>query len=160
MVNYKCEQRGAGKSILLALALLSQGVCAQPVRQNIAAVLVAEASSEGTNGMKLVAEVIQQRMRDKGWSALKVVLAGRRGNRAFSCLNCRTLEQLRAAARKDRNYGYALRLARLLELSQALGHGARGANHYTRKEERPYWAVGRKPVVIAGHHAFYRLEHY
>ena len=149
------------RTTFIALLMLAQVSCAQPqAHKNVAAIIIAEASSEGTNGMKLVAEVIQQRMRDKGWTALRVVTAGRRHDRAFSCLNHRTLGSLVESARRDEHYGFALRLAALVDLPQRVGTATRGATHYTRKEEKPYWARGKKPVVVIGHHAFYRFEHY
>ncbi len=33
----------------------------------------------------------------------------------------------------------------------------RGANHFTKKQETPYWAINQTPVVVIGNHAFYRL---
>jgi len=149
------------KQMLLAL-LLAPALYAQPYQEKIvAAVLVAEASSEGVRGMKAVAEVIQQRAEDKGKTPLQVVTSGTRQRRAFSCLNGTTPEKLHQHWSKDENYDEALKIAAVLvRQPERLGSLTNRATHYTQKWEKPYWAKGKKPVAIIGHHAFYRLDAY
>lgn len=30
-------------------------------------------------------------------------------------------------------------------------------NHFTRSDEKPYWARGKVPVAVIGDHSFYKL---
>ena len=67
----------------------------QPFEEHaVAAVLMAEAWSEGVGGMTAVGEVIHQRSREKGCTPLEVVSARRGRWHAFSCLNGATINQL------------------------------------------------------------------
>jgi N-acetylmuramoyl-L-alanine amidase len=145
------------KSLLLAV-LIAPGLYAQPYQEKIvAAVLAAEASSDGVRGMKAVAEVIQQRAKEKGKTPFQVVMAGK----AFSCLNRISPERLYQRWSSDSNYDVALRLAAILHRQpERLGVTVNRATHYTRRGEKPYWAIGQKPVAVVGHHAFYRLNAY
>jgi len=149
------------KQTLLAL-LLAPALYAQPYQEKIvAAVLVAEASSEGVRGMEAVAEVIGQRAKDKGKTPLQVVTSGTQKYRAFSCLNGTTPEKLHRHWSKDANYDEALKIAAVLTRQpERLGSRTKQATHYTQKWEKPYWAKGKKPVAVIGHHAFYRLDAY
>lgn len=148
--------------MLIALALLAPALYAQPFQEKIvAAVLVAEATGEGVRGMKAVAEVIQQRSKVKGKTPLQVVTSGTQKRRAFSCLNGVTPDMLYQRWSKDEHYAEALKIAAILaHQPERLGNQTRQATHYTRKEEKPYWAKGRKPVAVVGRHAFYRLDSY
>lgn len=134
-------------------------LCAQSYQDKIvAAVITAEASSEGERGMKAVAEVIQRRAADKGQTYYQVVTAGRKKLHAFSCLNGTTPDKLYAKWRKDENYGKALEIVKLMA-TQSVGNATNRATHFTRKDEKPYWAKGKKPVAVIGEHAFYRLAY-
>jgi len=149
------------KSLLLALLLLAPALFAQSYQEKIvAAVLVAEASSEGVRGMMAVAEVIGQRAKDKGKTPLQVVTSGTGQRRAFSCLNGTTPEKLLQHWSKDANYDKALKIALILTRQpERLGGLTNRATHYTRRQEKPYWAKGKKPVAVIGQHAFYRLDY-
>ena len=75
----------------------------------VAAVLMAEAWSEGMPGMTAVAEVIHQRAVEKAQAPLQVVSATRGQFHAFSCLNGTTLERL--VGRFARDTGLSTSLA-------------------------------------------------
>ena len=149
------------KGLFLYL-LLVPALYAQPYQEKVlAAVLAAEASSEGVRGMKAVAEVIYQRSKDKGKTPFQVVTSGTAQRRAFSCLNGTTPDKLYRHWSKDENYDEALKIASLLlREPQRLGSLTNRATHYTQKWEKPYWAKGKKPVAVIGQHAFYRLAAY
>jgi N-acetylmuramoyl-L-alanine amidase len=129
--------------------------------QAVAAVLMGEAWSEGARGMTAVAEVIHQRAIEKGRTPLQIVTARRRRVHAFSCLNGATLDRLIHQFRQEPDYQHALQLAQTVcQTPDRLPGLTLGANHFTRATERPYWAKGKRPVVVIGRHAFYRLKHY
>lgn len=127
----------------------------QPYAQKVvAAVLVGEAGGEGTRGMAAVAEVIRQR----GYLLHKTPLQVVQVRHAFSCLNKTSANNLVLRHRAAPCYQPALRLSSLLfSAPDQLPHRTFDATHFTRKEEKPWWARGHKPVVIIGSHAFYRL---
>lgn len=121
----------------------------------VAAVLMAEAWGEGEIGMMAVAEVIRNRAQERHRSPLGVVTTPKQ----FSCLNNTSPEALYGRFATNPDYEKALRIARLIynQPERLPGH-AQGANHYTRSDEQPSWAVGKQPVVVIGAHAFYRLD--
>ena len=125
----------------------------------IAAVLMGEAWSEGTQGMTAVAEVIHQRSKDKRWTPLRVVTSSRGRVHAFSCLNGTTIDQLISKFKVQPDYEKALQIAKVTCQNPATLPGiTKEADHYSRVEERPYWAKGQQPVAIIGRHAFYKLN--
>jgi spore germination cell wall hydrolase CwlJ-like protein len=129
--------------------------------QAVAVVLMGEARSEGARGMTAVAEVIHQRAMEKGQTPLQVVTARRGRVHAFSCLNGTTLDRLIRRFSPNPDYPQALQLAQAVcQTPDRLPGLARGANHFTRATERPYWAKGKRPVAVIGRHAFYRLQPY
>ena len=121
----------------------------------VAAVIVAEAGGEhAARPMRsaaqiAVAEVIARRAKIRGLTRLQVIQE--RGQ--FSCLLHTSLERLMRQAQRHQGYGEALEIAQAASYPN-LTHGA---THFTRKTERPYWAIGLHPVVVIGNHAFYRL---
>lgn len=121
----------------------------------VAAVLLGEARGEGRVGMTAVAEVIRTRADARGVTGLAVISRPRH----FSCLNGTTINGLiRKFEGRHPQWDTALRISRLMYNNPELLPGyAKGANHFTKKQERPYWARGKLPVVIIGNHAFYRL---
>ena len=144
-------------------------ICALPLAASagtyeeraIASVLMGEAWSDGRPGMTAVAEVIHQRTVEKKEAPFQVISAHRGRVHAFSCLNGTTINQLIEKFDIQPGYNDALQLAKLVCRSpERLPGMACSANHYTRVDERPYWARGKRPVAIIGNHAFYRLEHY
>ncbi len=139
----------------MALLLTALEAKAQNLTEDeaVATVICAESRGEGRPGMLAVGEVIRTRADHKGVSPARVL---RRG--AFSTLNHTSLGALHR------------RMADLPEYAEALGIGkmvcrqpnklpglSKGADHFTRAEERPYWSKGHRPVAVIGHHAFYRL---
>ena len=127
----------------------------------VAAILMAEAWSEGVMGMTAVAEVIHQRVIEKKKTPLEVISARRGRYHAFSCLNGSSLSVLIEKFQHQPDYTKALQIAQTLCRTPAELPGlTNSANHFTRKTERPYWARGIEPVAVIGQHAFYRLEQY
>lgn len=137
------------------IAIASSGAhAAMDDETAVVAVLCAEAGNQGERGMTAVAEVIHQRAVD-GRKSILTVLTKRK---AFSCLNGTSLENLDLKFRRAPEYAAALRIAKIAcRHPEKLPGLARGANHFTHKREKPWWAKGRKPVVIIGDHAFFRL---
>jgi len=127
----------------------------------VAAVLMAEAWSEGLRGMTAVAEVIHQRSVEKSQTPLQVVSVHAGRIHAFSSLNGTTLDELIKRFSEEPDFEQALKLARFVcgAPSRLPGITLR-ANHFTRATERPAWAKGHRPVAVIGRHAFYRLKYY
>lgn len=143
------------KSLVCIFALWALPVFAQNARELVAAVLVAEAGGEGTNGLSAVAEVIARRMALDGKTPSQVV----RQPKQFSVLNGKTPAKLWAKSSGHPLYSYALWLADVLASQpEALPHATGGADHFTRSDEKPYWARGKRPVAVIGNHSFYRLR--
>jgi N-acetylmuramoyl-L-alanine amidase len=123
----------------------------------VAAVLMAEAWSEGEVGMTAVAEVIRTRANATGLSPLAIVTIPKH----FSCLNKASAEDLYRKFSSEPDFQKALAIARTLynEPGKLPGY-AKGADHFTRSDEKPFWARGKRPIIIIGNHAFYRLGNY
>jgi N-acetylmuramoyl-L-alanine amidase len=120
----------------------------------VAAVLLAEARGEGTDGMVAVAEVMRRRADERGVSMLAIARPG-----AFSSLNGTTRDRLLQRFERHPLFPQALEIARTAyNRPRDLRNITLGATHFTHKSEQPYWAVGHQPVVVIGNHAFYRLE--
>lgn len=127
----------------------------------VAAVLMAEAWCQGEKGMTAVGEVIATRAQWRHITPLRVVTAQNKksGIHAFACLNGTTPDRLVSRYQKQEDFALALSIARsVVRAPDQLPGVARGADHFTRKEEKPYWARGHRPVAIIGDHAFYRLR--
>jgi spore germination cell wall hydrolase CwlJ-like protein len=141
---------------------MAAAMAAQSYQEKIvAAVLTAEAATEGKKGMLAVAEVVHTRASRKGKTPLQIVTAGKGQKRAFSCLNGTTPDKLFKRRSKEPAYPTAVSVARVLcQAPQKLTKMTKNATHYTRKEEKPYWSRGRSPVAIIGAHAFYKLPSY
>jgi len=123
--------------------------------QVVAAVLMGEAWSEGEQGMTAVAEVIYQRSFESGKRPIDVV----RKRSAFSCLNKTSTTSLVRKYSRYSDYHTALKIAALVcDDPKQLPGITKQANHFTRTNERPYWARGNKPVAVVGAHAFYRIK--
>jgi spore germination cell wall hydrolase CwlJ-like protein len=144
---------------LLALLIVGTAQAQSYAHKAVAAVIVGEAGNQGEAGMSAVAEVIRQRTREMKKTPDQVVLAGRNGKHAFSCLNGLGPDALIRKQRREKpQFEYALGLAeKLFSAPETLPNATKQATHFTRKEEKPWWARGHKPVVIIGAHAFYRL---
>jgi spore germination cell wall hydrolase CwlJ-like protein len=148
--------------LIIWFGVLPGGSCGQTYEeQAVAAILMAEAWSEGEQGMTAVAEVIHQRAKEKRRTPLAVVSARRGRYHAFSCLNGTTLEQLIQKFRAQPDYQKALRIANTAcQTPEQLPGITNAATHFTRKTEQPYWAKDQQPVAVIGRHAFYKLERY
>ena len=140
------------------LLLLCAPVCrAAPLEQRvIAAVIAAEAASEGPRGMRAVAEVISIRSAEKRLTPLAVVTR----YKWFTSLNHTTPERLVQKWEVEPGYTDALELAGMVCGSRVHLEGiANGATHFTRAGERVYWTRHLKPVAIVGRLAFYRTPY-
>lgn len=144
---------------ILILALCSWHALGQSFEHKVvAAVLMAEAWNQGQTGMIAVAEVIHQRAVESDETPLQVVTKGKFRYRAFSSLNGRTPAGLVKKFQGKADYKLALAIAVQMAQWPVNRPGiTRSATHFTRKEEKPYWAKGYRPVAIIGDHAFYRL---
>jgi spore germination cell wall hydrolase CwlJ-like protein len=143
------------KILLLMIALSAVRLSAQTYEQKVvAAVILGEAACQGSKGMVAVGEVIGERARLSGTSPLTVVTKPK----AFSCLTGRKLDAFVRRKSREEGYGEALRIARTVtDTPQRLPGITRRATHFTRSDERPYWARGHRPVAVIGEHAFYRI---
>lgn len=116
-----------------------------------AAVVCAEARGEGRHGMEAVWEVIWERKnRAEGRRTLTAVLTR---PAHFTCLNRTSPAVLIAKMRRTGQWKTAVELVKKPPMTRHV----RGADHFTRSDERPYWTRGHKPVSVVGNHAFYRL---
>jgi N-acetylmuramoyl-L-alanine amidase len=121
----------------------------------VAAVLVAEAGGEGRVGMEAVAEVILNRSRSSRTSFFEVVTKPKQ----FSCLNGLTPDRLVGKWSAHPRFSLALEIVRRMTCDpDKLPRRTNGADHFSRRDEEPYWASGRAPVAVIGNHAFYRLD--
>lgn len=142
-------------------ALHGSALAATYEERGVAAVLMGEAWSEGSQGMTAVAEVIHQRAVDKGKTPLQTILAHRGQYHAFSSLNGTSLDRLIEKFTPQPDFQKALRIAEMAcETPAQLPGLSKAADHFTRSSERPYWARGHRPVAVIGQHAFYKLAQY
>ena len=146
----------------LVVAVAAFGLFAKPVsaatygQEVVAAVLLAEARGEGEKGMIAVAEVIRRRADLKGVSMLAVVKPG-----TFTSLNGTNRDDLLKKFRYHKLFPVALRIARrAYNEPEDLNNITQNATHFAHKDEIPWWATGRVPVVTIGNHAFYRLARF
>ena len=122
----------------------------------IAAVIAAEAASEGPRGMRAVAEVISIRSAEKRLTPLAVVTR----YKWFTTLNHTTPEGL--VRKWEVQPGYAEALGLAVVVCRSSGHLAgiaNGATHFTRAGEGAYWTRHLKPVAVVGRLAFYRTTY-
>ena len=150
------------RGLLIALCSFALACRGQTYEEEaVAAVLMAEAWSEGVQGMTAVAEVIHQRAKEKSRTPLQVVTAHRGRIHAFSSLNGTTVDRLISRFKTEADYQKALQIAKTTcETPDQLPGLTKAANHYSRAEEQPYWAKGHQPVAVIGRHAFYKLKHF
>jgi len=122
----------------------------------IAAVISAEAISEGPRGMRAVAEVISTRCAEKRLTPLAVVTR----RKWFTSLNNTTPMRLVQKWEVEPGYEQALGLAAMVCRSSGQLEGvANGATHFTRAGEGVYWTRHLKPVAVVGRLAFYRTPY-
>ena len=139
------------KKILLFLLLTVQAFGVTQEQEIIAITILAEARSEGPDGMWAVAAVINQRMLDRNLSAKEVCLQ----KYQFSCWNGKKVSDLKHLL-KIPQAKTALYLAE--NIHQIDRSKTKFANHYYADYiKAPYWAKGKKPTVKIGKHIFYKL---
>jgi N-acetylmuramoyl-L-alanine amidase len=157
-----CAWRAPTWVLLLVLFVLPfPAYCQTYEEKAVAAILMAEAWSEGTQGMMAVAEVIHQRSVEKQRTPLQVISTHRGGVHTFSCLNGTTMDALIEKFSGKADYDKALDIAQTLcQTPENLPGLTHSANHFTLATEQPYWAYGKQPVAVIGRHAFYKLESY
>lgn len=122
--------------------------------------LLGEAQGEGSNGMKAVALVIQQRVVEKKGKTTAALVCRKRLQ--FSCWNGKTLVQFeREMMEKStpRTRQTALLIAQdVVRRGWTLDRSTIGyANHYCTLATNPDWAIGKKPVAIIRGHKFFKL---
>jgi N-acetylmuramoyl-L-alanine amidase len=122
----------------------------------VAAVLMAEARSEGIVGMTAVGEVIANRARIRQKHPGVVV----RQAYQFSPLNRTKPNALVCRYQKLPLYREALRIANTVIQTPAKLPGlTAGADHFEDIQAPvPHWARGRRPVAVVGGHRFWRLN--
>jgi spore germination cell wall hydrolase CwlJ-like protein len=125
-------------------------------RETVAACLVLEAASEGSEGMRGVMAVIRNRARNLPELFSMVVLR----EKQFSAFNRLTageesLSQVIERARYEPVWECALAL-----VDEAAGENWRdptvGATHYTRTDETTRWTHSLMKTVMIGAHSFYK----
>ena len=143
---------------VLGLVLLLTASCgaASFDERLIAAVLIAEARSEGIVGMTAVGEVIANRARKRQMPPGSVV----RQAHQFSPLNRTKPRELILRYEKEPLYREALRIAKTVVKTPAELPGfAAGADHFEHiRAPIPRWARGQKPVAVVGGHRFWLVS--
>ena len=150
-----------GKS---ALAQSSEGSTLSQEERIVAITILAEARGEGSEGMYAVACVIKQRSIERHISVSAVCLQRFKPSRfwQFSCWNDgATVDKLSVQVTRKTSpevIDYAIALAQGLVAGKDLDRSTIGfANHYCTLETHPSWAKGKVPVIVIGHHKFYKL---
>jgi spore germination cell wall hydrolase CwlJ-like protein len=135
--------------LVLAIAVVMLALRLKAAEPIVVAVICAEARGEGRDGMAAVWEVIWTLSKETGRKPAAVVTRPGR----FSCLNGVTPASLIRKMQRTPQWNWANSVA-MAAPRTSLTHGA---NHFTRSDELPYWAAGRRPVAVVGQHSFYRL---
>lgn len=121
----------------------------------VARTILAEARSEGSNGMYAVACVIQERAIERHMSPAKICLQPKQ----FSCWNKATdadkkVKSLKRSWQSD----YAKQLAKQMVAGTDLDRSFVGnANHYHTTSVSPSWSSGVQAVAVVGKHKFFKL---
>ena len=127
-----------------------------PRKEEIVAItLLGEARGEGERGMYAVASTISQRMKNRALTGKKVCLEPWQ----FSCWNKNdpNRAKLPTLLRNSPQRHYALRLAD--NISRLDRSYTKNADHYIHKNsKKPKHLRGKKPVIVIGAHAFYKLR--
>jgi N-acetylmuramoyl-L-alanine amidase len=140
-----------------------------PVREaeidTLARTIWAEARGEGLAGMKAVACVIANRVKNPGWWTRDkgdgipddTFQAACRDPWQFSCWNANdpNLPKLLAVTRDDKRFDEAWQIAELA-VDGKLSDITHGATHYyaTTLAKQPYWADGMEQKAVWGKHVF------
>lgn len=119
----------------------------------VAAVLVAEAGIEGTNGMIAIAEVIRTSADQRGISMLSEVSRERRYTPVWRAGG---VDNLWLKHSRSPYYKSALEIARTAyNTPEKLPGITKGATFFHLSNMPPYWAKSMKPVAVVGRHVFY-----
>lgn len=139
--------------LLVALSAFGQHQKPTFSDKAVAAVLVAEAGGEKSEkSLWAVAEVIHNRSVARHWSYLFTIERPYQ----FSCLNGITMAQLVYRTQSHPRFEVALHISEVMRHTPGrLPRFTRGAMHYTTTTCNAYW-VFEKPLVVIGHHEFFR----
>jgi N-acetylmuramoyl-L-alanine amidase len=144
------------KPLLLFTLLLSLGsnlFGATYGQRMVAAVLVAEAGVDGTEGMTAVAEVIRNRADARGISPLAVVM---QPGQFTPVTRAGSVDNLYFKHSRSKFYKEALRIAVIAyNTPEKLPGITKGATYFHVTNMPPYWANGLRPVATVGSHHFY-----
>ena len=132
---------------MLALMLSGCETCWAEPSEVVLQTIAMESANQSDYGQYLVASVIVNRAH--GGSLERVCLA----RKQFSAWN----DHKWAVSWLSRHYGVRERLRALKALEKALSAPKRGITNYHTTSIMPYWAKGRKAVIVEGSHAFYAL---
>ncbi len=128
----------------------------------LARTLWGEARGEGAEGMKAVACVILNRVKvaqEKGrfWWGNNIIQVCQKPYQ-FSCWNRSdpNFRKLQSVDKEDLYFATALRIARRA-VAGVLDDITGDATHYHAANIKPYWAQGKTPTIMIGHHKFYCL---
>jgi spore germination cell wall hydrolase CwlJ-like protein len=128
----------------------------------IALTILGEARGEGKKGMFAVACVVQRRSWEKKITPAQVCLEEKQfspWNGVDSQGNYRLKKESELYHLwESKQMMYARHLARCVNKENiVLMDVTNGANHFCNINANPYWAKGKKPVIIIGKHKFYKL---
>jgi spore germination cell wall hydrolase CwlJ-like protein len=106
--------------------------------------------------MELVANVIQNRVRDRRWPNNIAGVAKQPWQ--FSVWNARdpNRPQMLRVTENNAQFRIAMEIARQA-VAGTLSDHSRQSNHYHTHAVRPAWSRGKTPVLIHGNHRFFRL---
>lgn len=126
----------------------------------IARTLWGEARNQGERGMRAVACVIQNRVRNPAWWGKDWIGVCRR-KWQFSCWNATdpNLKLLLKVTRQTKAFKQALLIAEEA-VDGMLVDITGGADHYLNPKavtKMPAWSLNREPVRVIGAHHFYRI---
>jgi spore germination cell wall hydrolase CwlJ-like protein len=132
---------------LLPLIFSLSSLAASPT-EIVAITILGEARGEGKIGMRAIAEVIQQRSKERHLAPEVVCLQPKQ----FSCNN----KQINTKLLQSPQAPIALELAKNIN---TVGNSLTfGANHYCVTNIAPYWAKGLTPVTVIGRHKFFKVK--
>lgn len=133
--------------LILALALSGCDECFADPSEIVYQTIAMESASESDTGMYLVASTIVNRAMKRGTSIEGESIR----RKQYSCWN--DLEWSKAWL--GRFYTEKARKRAKKALERAIREPFKGITHYHTLDVSPYWAVGHKPEIIEGGHAFY-----
>lgn len=115
-----------------------------------------EARSESEAGQIAVAWVMRTRAERPGWWGGPGLASVCLKPYQFSCRNPDDPQSARIERLEPAEYARQLAIVRKVILGQVADPTA-GCDHFCTLDSHPYWARGRRPDTIIGHHKFYRI---